>query len=161
MWCPGSESAKTVTNVMKRNGFDLFIVDSLAFTVLNMSALIFSLALAAIPWLAMITINPPDPIEDSYYAYTGALCGVALVLGMVVLGSFSGIVLNAATTLFICYVADRDAATHGAAYGGGGGGELVLAAHVQKIHENFEVTHKPKLEEVEAQLAGGGIGPRQ
>ena len=38
---------------------------------------------------------------------------------------------------------------------------LVLAAHVQQIHENFEATLKPKLEEVEAQLAGGGIGPRQ
>ena len=59
------------------------------------------------------------------------------------LGSFSGIVLNAATTLFICFVADRDAQTHGSAYGGGTH-EIVLAQHVQVVHGSFLETHQVK-----------------
>ena len=72
---------------------------------------------------------------------TGILCGAAFVFGMIVLGSFSGIVLNAATTLFICFVADRDAQTHGSAYGGGTP-EVVLAQHVQVVHGSFLETHQ-------------------
>lgn len=142
------QSAKTVSAVCRRNGFEIVVVDSLASAVLSMGAFIFSLALATIPWIALVIIEPLDeePLSDSYYAYTGGLCGAAFLVGMIVLGSFSGIVLNAASTLFICFVVDRDVQTHGTAYGNGEQ-QIVLATHVQVVHATFLETHPPKLDE--------------
>ena len=102
-------------------------------------------ALAGIPWIALVVVEPIEELSDEYYIYTGILCAAAFIVGMIVLGSFSGIVLNAATTLFICFVADRDAQTHGSAYGGGGGGqEVVLAQHVQ-VRESYHLLHSASL----------------
>lgn len=73
---------------------------------------------------------------------TGILCGAAFIFGMIILGSFSDIVLNAATTLFICFVVDRDAITYGTMYiTSSGSQELVLARHVKVVHCSFLTTH--------------------
>ena len=137
-------SAKTVFNVCKRNGFELVVVDSLASSVMSIGAFIFSIGLATIPWIALVVINPPDDMDGTYFAYTGGVCGVSFLLAMLVLGSFTGVVLNSASTLFICFVADRDAVSHAPAYGNGQAqAEVVQATHVQVVHGAFLETHKP------------------
>ena len=90
------------------------------------------------------------------------MCGVAFLLAMVVLGSFTGVVLNAASTLFICFVSDRDAAAQsGSSYGGGVSQQASQPAHVTVIHGAFLTTHPPKMNLQEGGAAGGGGGGTQ
>ena len=141
-------SAKSVYHVCKRSGFELVVVDSLASSVMSMGAFVFSVGFATIPWIALVLVNPPDDMDSTYFGYTGGLCAVAFLLAMVVFGSFTGVVLNAAGTLFICFVSDRDASSsqHGSSYAGAGGSDgapLTQATHVQLVHGAFMETHKP------------------
>ena len=48
---------------------EIVVVDSLASAVLNMGAFIFSLALATIPWIALVVVEPIDELSDTYYIY--------------------------------------------------------------------------------------------
>ena len=48
---------------------EIVVVDSLASAVLNMGAFIFSLALATIPWIALVVVEPIDELSDTYYVY--------------------------------------------------------------------------------------------
>ena len=137
------DSAKTVYNVCKRNGFELVVVDQLASSVMGMGAFVFSLGFASLPWIALVEINPPENPDGTFFAYTGGMCGVAFVLAIVVLGSFTGVVINAASALFIAFVADRDAASQQGGSYGGAGSDLSQAPHVQIVHGAFLETHKP------------------
>lgn len=48
---------------------EIVVVDSLASAVLNMGAFIFSLALATIPWIALVVVDPIEELTDTYYIY--------------------------------------------------------------------------------------------
>ena len=59
---------------------EIVVVDSLASAVLNMGAFIFSLALATIPWIALVVVEPIDELSDTYYVYVSHASPLELLL---------------------------------------------------------------------------------
>jgi hypothetical protein len=102
------QSGKTIKSIFLRHGISMYIVDRLASFVMGMMGAVLALALATVPWFGIAYSLTPEEREDpGWQGYTAMVCATAFVVALVVIQSFSGVVLNAVDALFICFAADK------------------------------------------------------